>query len=74
MPEEIEIDWKLKLMQILDCIGNVEGSTFDNYWDDYGVTKEEQKIINNAFDAYYPVAKEKRDQESQKFLKNHGLI
>ena len=40
-----EIDYKLKLMQILDCVGTQEGIIFDGDWETYGVSEEERIII-----------------------------
>ena len=44
-----EMDWKLKLMQVLDTVGNAEGILY-NPWE--GVSKEEEKEINNAYEEY----------------------
>jgi len=46
---ERKIDWKLKLMQVLDTVGNAEGILY-NPWK--GVSKEEEKEIDSAYEAY----------------------
>lgn len=49
----MDIDWKLKLMQVLNCIGEVEGTIFDTYWADYGVSENEQQKIMKELNSYY---------------------
>lgn len=46
------MDWKLKLMQMLKCFGDMEGTTFDNHWSEYGITKEEQDLIDKEYEKY----------------------
>ncbi len=46
------VDWKLKLMQVLDCVGDQTGYFFDGVWKEYGVTDDERKQIEAAFGNY----------------------
>lgn len=39
------MDYKLKLMQILECFVSQEGVIFEEYWKAYGITEEEKKQI-----------------------------
>jgi hypothetical protein len=50
--EDLQMDWKLKLMQILDCIGEMEGIWYDDCWLEYGITEKERQTIADAFIEY----------------------
>jgi hypothetical protein len=39
------MDWKLKLFQILDAIGEEEGTVFERSWCCHGITREERDQI-----------------------------
>ncbi len=47
-----EIDYKLKLMQILECIDEVEGSMFQEHWHDYGISDLEAKQVESEYRKY----------------------
>lgn len=46
------LDWKLKLMQIITCFSECEGTWYSGSWKNHGVTDEEQAIIENEYDRY----------------------
>jgi hypothetical protein len=52
------IDWKLKLMQILECVSDCEGMVFDHYWDSYGVTDDEHAVIMKEYREYLGMQKD----------------
>ena len=38
-----EPDWKLLLMRILNCFGDMENDWQEEYWRKYGITEEYEK-------------------------------
>jgi len=46
------MDYKLKLMQILDCFGNREGTWHDTAWAIYGLSQEDQDQIYKDYEEY----------------------
>ena len=46
------MDYELKLMQILECIGINEGTVFSINWEMYGVSEDETQIILSKFDKH----------------------
>lgn len=51
------MDWKLKLMQVLDCFGDMEGVWFQSDWDDYGISAAERQEIEAAYREYQAAKK-----------------
>lgn len=46
------MDYKLKLMQILECLETMEGTAYNNYWADYGIMEDEQEQIEKDYKKY----------------------
>ena len=47
-----KIDWKLLLMRILNCFGEMENDWHEEYWRRFGVTKEEGRAIVREYEKY----------------------
>ena len=47
-----KIDWKLLLMRILNCFGDMENDWHEEYWRRFGVTKEEGRAIVREYEKY----------------------
>jgi hypothetical protein len=47
-----EPDWKLLLMRILNCFGDMEDDWHEEYWRRYGVTKEEGRATVREYEKY----------------------
>ena len=47
-----KIDWKLLLMRILNCFGEMENDWHEEYWRRYGVTKEEGRAVVREYEKY----------------------
>lgn len=46
------IDWKQKLMQLLDVVGEQEGVWFEHDWERHGITPAEAEIIKQEHEKY----------------------
>jgi len=44
-----KIDYRKKMMQILDCFSSMEGTLYELHWVDYGITEEERNKIVSEF-------------------------
>jgi len=51
------MNYKLKLMQILECFEAQEGTWFESYWNDFGINEKEKEHINKDFDKYSLIIK-----------------
>ena len=51
-PSQEKIDWKLLLMRILNCFGDMEDDWHEEYWRKYGITKEEGRAIVVEYEKY----------------------
>ena len=49
-----KLDWKLKLLQLLKCVGESGGTLFEANWESHGVSRLEALIIIDAFEKQYP--------------------
>ena len=47
-----KIDWKLLLMRVLNCFGEMENDWHEEYWRRFGVTKEEGRAIVREYEKY----------------------
>ena len=47
-----EIDWKETCMQVLAAIEASQGSVFEEYWLEEGITEAQRAAILLAFDTY----------------------
>jgi len=50
--EQEKIDWKLLLMRILNCFGDMENDWHEEYWRRFGVTREEGRAIVREYEKY----------------------
>ena len=49
--KDYTINWKLKLFQILRCIGEQEGTVYSNRWKSYGVSEDQKdQILEEYYD------------------------
>jgi len=47
------MNYKLKLMQILDCFGEEEGTLYSDSWRKYGISEKEQEQIEKEYNKYF---------------------
>jgi|TARA_R100000908_G_C3731250_1_gene130549 hypothetical protein len=50
--DEENIDWKILLMKILHCIGEVEGDWHEEYWRRFGISIEEGRAIVKQYEKF----------------------
>jgi len=60
-----KLDWKLKLLQLLKCVGESGGTLFEANWESYGVSRPEALIIIEAFEKQYPELTQEPDSADE---------
>jgi hypothetical protein len=51
--EEPEMDWKVKLFQILDTFDDLAEDLYDPFWTEHGMTERERQLILVEYDKYH---------------------
>ena len=46
------VDWRVKLMQLLDCIGASTGTWHATDWERFGITPDEQLAIEASYEEW----------------------
>tara|TARA_Y100001951_G_scaffold101354_1_gene106098 strand:+ start:1290 stop:1454 length:165 start_codon:yes stop_codon:yes gene_type:complete len=49
---ENDVDWKLLLMKILDCFGNIENDWHEEYWKRFGISRQEGCKIVEEYEKF----------------------
>ncbi len=47
-----DIDWKLLLMRVLECWGDIHDDLYEEYWHKFGITKEEGRAVVEEYEKY----------------------
>ena len=47
-----DIDWKTLLLKVLDCFGNIENDWHEEYWRQFGISREEGRAIVEEYENY----------------------
>ena len=50
--EEKDIDWKILLMKVSNCIGEVENDWHEEYWRRFGISISEGKKIIEEYEKF----------------------
>jgi hypothetical protein len=45
-------DWKEMLLRILKCWGHIHDDWYENYWNKFGITREEGRKIVAAYEKF----------------------
>tara|TARA_R100000008_G_scaffold86872_1_gene82247 strand:+ start:6329 stop:6511 length:183 start_codon:yes stop_codon:yes gene_type:complete len=53
-------DWKLLLMKMLNCFGEIENDWHEEYWRSFGISREEGCKILEEYDKFKDASKYKK--------------